>query len=120
MYPWGFATRDLKTAYEKEFIAWAKMAASVSTYPVGNSTALLYPAAGTFEDYVFWQHGTWSLLFELGHSHYPGENELSEMRRVNVPGIRQMLAMAPKARAADHAFKGSCDPTMRAMDRHDE
>ena len=119
-YPWGFATRDLKTAYEQLFIDLSKLTVVESRYPVGNSAQAIYPANGTFEDYVFWKHGVWSLLFELGYTHNPGENEVREMVRVNVPGLRNMMAAAPTVRATDHAFNGKCDPSLRALDRHDE
>ncbi len=108
-YPWGFATPDLSTPYDKIFIDLANAAASVSQYTVGNSTAAIYPAPGTYEDYVFWKHGIWSLLFELGESHSPSDADLQTLVSVNVPGLRKMMEQAPTARAQDHEFHGKCD-----------
>jgi carboxypeptidase T len=121
MYPWGISTHDLSTMYDDEFKALVSAAVIESHYEVGNSTDLLYPADGTFEDYAFWKHGIWSILFELGNSHYPSDSDVAEMQKVNVPGLRNMLAIAPKLRAEHHDFTGKCD-TMRALmlDRHDE
>lgn len=42
------------------------------------------------------------------------------MKRVNVPGLRRLLEQAPRARAENHEFKGRCDVSLRALDRHDE
>jgi carboxypeptidase T len=120
LYPWGISTADVKTAYDPQFIALAQAGASTSHYTVGNSTEALYPADGTFEDYSFWQHGIWSLLYEIGDSHSPTETELAKLVADNVPGLRAMMMAAPKVRAADHAFKGKCETRFRILDRHDE
>jgi hypothetical protein len=120
-YPWGFATQDLKTPYEDIFKGLGNDATQESKYTVGNSTEVIYPAAGTFEDYAFWKHGIWSLLFELGYSHTPDQNDLNELIAVNVPGLRRMMTNAPRVRATDHDFHGTCD-TMGVLTRdlHDE
>jgi carboxypeptidase T len=120
LYPWGVSTKDLSTPYDDLFISLGQAAASESNYAVGNSTALLYPADGTFEDYAFWKHGIWSLLMEIGYSHSPDGNAVKEMIRVNVPGIRRFLEQAPRARAEKHDFTGKCDTAMKRLDRHDE
>lgn len=120
LYPWGLASRDLSTPYDALFTDLGKIATELSGYQVGNSTQILYPANGTFEDYAFWKHGIWSLLFELGSSHAPGEPDVDEMVRVNVPGLRKLMAQAPVTRAADHEFRGRCDESLLALDRHDE
>ena len=120
LYPWGISTRDTGTPYDDIFIHLGQLATVESHYDVGNSTLLLYPADGTFEDYTFWEHGIWGMLFELGFTHYPSQGQIDEMVRVNVPGIRRMLANAPRERAADHAFHGRCDSSLKNRDRHDE
>ena len=112
VYPWGISTHDLSTPYDSTFISLANAATVESKYDVGNNTQTLYPADGTFEDYAFWKHGIWSLLFELGNSHTPSQADLKEMVAVNVPGIRRFLQMSPTARAPEHAFTGTCDTGM--------
>ncbi|RYZ68878.1 MAG: carboxypeptidase, partial [Proteobacteria bacterium] len=57
LYPWGISTHDITTGNDDQFIELAQIAASTSHYAVGNSTELLYPADGTFEDWAYWQHG---------------------------------------------------------------
>ena len=112
VYPWGISTHDLATPYDSTFISLANAATVESKYDVGNNTQTLYPADGTFEDYAFWKHGIWSLLFELGDSHTPSQSDLKTLVAVNVPGLRRFLQISPTARAAQHSFTGTCDTHM--------
>lgn len=120
MYPWGISTHDLETPYPSQFADMVSRAASFSHYQVGNSTALLYPADGAFEDYAFWAHGIWSILFEVGKSHNPSVSAMEDMIKTNVPGMRAMFEGAPTTRAENHAFTGKCDIALRALDLHIE
>ncbi len=120
LYPWGISSRDLTTAYDAIFIKLAELATAVSGYEFGNSTEVLYAADGTFEDYAYWKHGIWSLLYELGESMSPSQSQIAEMIRVNVPGIRETLVQSQPARAVDHSFTGRCDVFANSLDRHDE
>ena len=120
VYPWGIPAGDLSTPYDAPFRALAEAATVESGYAVGNSTEVIYSAVGTFEDYAFWKHGVWSLLFELGFSHSPSDHDVQRMIQVNVPGLRRMMTLAPGARAPEHAFAGRCEPGRARFDRHDE
>lgn len=115
VYPWGISTHDLSTPYDQQFAEMAKMATTESGYKSGNNTELLYPADGTFEDYAFWKHGIWSLLFELGKSHSPNQAGVEEIIRGNVPGLKRFLAQAPSQLADRHDFTGKCDNTMKRL-----
>lgn len=108
LYPWGLSTEQVDTRYTSRFKEMGEDAVTYSGYKVANSTLELYPADGTFEDYVFWRHGVWSMLFELGSSHYPTPEQIQQMIEVNVPGIRNMFENAPLSRAQHHAFEGLC------------
>jgi len=112
-YPWGLSARDPRTEDDSTYIELSRVATKYSNYPYGNSKDLLYAADGTYDDYSYWKHGIWSLLFELGHSHSPSMNNIKEMIRVNVPGIRDYLAAAPVQRSNRHEFKGGCDARSR-------
>lgn len=109
VYPWGISTHDLSTPYDAQYIELAKDATKESNYTVGNNTQVLYAADGTFEDYAYWKHGIWSLLFELGFSHNPDATAIKNMIDVNIPGMRRFLENSPKQRVANHAFVGKCD-----------
>lgn len=120
LYPWGVSTSDTKTAYNDQFIALSDAAAQFSHYAVGNSTDALYPADGAYEDYAFWKHGIWSLLFEMGSTHSPSQPAVDEMVAGNVPGIRAFFETAPTQRAADHEFRGRCETHLRSLDLRNE
>lgn len=120
VYPWGFSTHDTQTAYPDIFTDMVKNATEFSGYEIGNSGEVIYPADGTFEDYAFYQNGIWSILFELGFSHSPSQDEVQKMIDVNVPGLQKMFANAPKALAQNHAFTGKCDFRLKSLDKHDE
>jgi hypothetical protein len=120
LYPWGLSSHDLKTGYESIYQGLVLDATRESHYATGNSTELLYPADGTYEDYAFNEHGIWSLLFEIGYSHSPNPDAVRTAVLVNVPGIRRMLESAPTERASKHRFAGKCDRSLISLDRHDE
>jgi carboxypeptidase T len=120
LYPWGLSSKDLKTGYESIYKGLVMEATRDSHYATGNSTELLYPADGTYEDYAFNEHGIWSLLFEIGYSHSPNPDAVRTAVQVNVPGIRRMLESAPTERASKHRFAGKCDRSLIGLDRHDE
>lgn len=109
VYPWGISTQDLSTPYDAQYLELVKAATKESNYQIGNNTQILYPADGTFEDYAYWKHGIWSLLFELGFSHNPDPTAIKNMVEVNVPGIRRFLETSPKKRVTSHDFSGKCD-----------
>lgn len=109
LYPLGLSTPDTETADEVEFVRLGRAATGQSGYTVGNSNELLYAADGTFEDYAYWKHGIWSLLFELGTSHRPSENQINTMIRTNLPGLRRFFIESPPSRSMKNAFSGRCD-----------
>jgi carboxypeptidase T len=109
VYPWGISTHDVSTPYDQQYKKLVSAATVESGYQTGNNTDLLYPADGTFEDYAYWKHGIWSLLFELGFSHKPDKQEVINMVNLNSPGIKRYLETAPKQRVAVHDFKGKCE-----------
>jgi len=109
LYPWGISSTDLSTPHENQFKELVSFAAQDSHYQTGNNTQVLYPADGTFEDYAYWKHGIWSLLFELGFTHNPDPTAIKNMVDANVPGVRRFLEKAPRTRAPTHEFSGHCD-----------
>jgi carboxypeptidase T len=120
VYPWGISTQDLSTEYDNIFKLIVQSAVTESKYPTGNNTELIYPADGTFEDYAFWKLGIWSILFELGDTHTPSDDQVADMQRTNTIGLRNMMLQAPTTRAQHHDFTGKCDVKMMMLDKHDE
>ena len=117
LYPWGISTRDLSTPHDAKYKELVEAATIESGYQHGNNTELLYPADGTFEDYAYWKHGIWSLLFELGFSHNPDPQAVQNMTSTNIPGLRRFFETSPKTRALDHNFSGKCDVSRMSRQR---
>jgi predicted deacylase len=120
VYPWGISSHDLSTPYDDIFKMLVNAATVESHYEVGRNTEVIYPADGAFEDYAYWKDGIWSILFELGTSHYPSDSDVREMQAVNVPGMRRMFQQTPAQRAPNHQFTGRCDTRLRSLDLHEE
>ena len=112
VYPWGISTTELSTPYDNQYKDLVRLATMESRYQTGNNTEVLYPADGTFEDYAYWKHGIWSLLFELGFSHNPDPQAVKNMIDVNTPGLRRFLENAPTQRVVEHNFSGRCNARM--------
>lgn len=108
VYPWGISTKDVDTLETPTFIGLAKAATIESHYEIGYSTTVMFPADGTFEDYAFWKHGIYSLLFEIGEVNVPAPDVLVKTIHDNVAGLRAMFSISPVARAAQHDFTGQC------------
>lgn len=64
-FPWGVNVSDTRTHDHNAFERVTAKAARVNGYRYGTSTEIVYPADGTYEDWAYWRHGTWSLLVEL-------------------------------------------------------
>lgn len=120
VFPWGLSSHDLETPYTPIFMNMVQAATQFSDYQMGNASEVIYPADGTFEDFAFWKHGVWSILFEVGHSHNPSVNGIHDMLKGNIPGLRKMFEVAPKEKATNHEFTGRCDAFLRTLDMHIE
>ncbi len=120
VYPWGISTEDINTPYTPVFMKMVQNATEFSKYTMGNSSQVVYPADGCFEDYAYWKHGIWSILFEVGNSHNPSVSDLDQMIKGNIPGLRKMFEQAPVTRAPKHDFTGQCSFALKALDLHIE
>lgn len=117
VYPWGNYAQTYDTPYNDLFETIAKAATIASRYPIGFSSEIMYPADGTFEDYVYWKHGVYSLLFEVGESNRPSMDVLRESVRTNVIGLRAMFEASPKVAALHHEFTNGCSQN-KGLDLH--
>ncbi len=120
LYPWGVPADNTATEYERDYQELGRMCTVASDYRIGNSTELLYPAVGSFEDFAYWKYGIWSILFEIGRRRSPDADELRELVRENIPGLRGLLANAPSTRAPKHRLESTCTSQFLGMDLRDE
>lgn len=64
-YPWGFATSQPHTLDDTKYASLLRDATRFNRYPYGRSGDVVYPVFGSYEDWVYWKHGVWSVLVEL-------------------------------------------------------
>jgi hypothetical protein len=64
-FPWGVDTTETHTNDQDVYERIFAKAASYNGYPYGTSTDVVYPCDGSFEDFVYWKYGIWSMLLEL-------------------------------------------------------
>ncbi|MBX9766287.1 MAG: hypothetical protein K2X47_03370 [Bdellovibrionales bacterium] len=104
-FPWG-NVKNTPTEVHSEFLRLAAVAAELNESKIGTSSDAVYETLGNFEDYAFWRHGIWSFLFEMGTSAWA--DEIPKMVSNNVAAVRALLEVAPKERASEHSWRGTC------------
>jgi carboxypeptidase T len=113
VYPLGIPATNVSTPYDDQYKILVSAATEESKYQTGNSSDILYPVEGAFEDFAYIKHGIWSLLFELGFTHQPDPQAVKNMIESNTPGIRRFLETAPAHRVTQHDFNGQCDQRLQ-------
>ncbi len=101
-FPWGVNTTNTHShdhnAYDRIFA----QAASFNSYRYGTSTDLIYSAEGTFEDYVYWKHGIWSLLLELR------DGSVSDIK-ASVPAVQTFFDQVDSSASTKNQMTGTCN-----------
>lgn len=100
-YPWGFYTDNNDTLDENRYREIFRKVAEVNGYSYGNAGDAIYPANGTFEDYVYWAHGSWSLLLEL-------RNGSAKDVAGTVPAIAKYFDLIDSTPSSKNQFEANC------------
>jgi hypothetical protein len=100
-YPWGFYTDNNNTLDENRYREVFKKVAEVNGYSYGNAGDAIYPANGTYEDYVYWKHGSWSLLLEL-------RNGSAKDVAGTVPAIARYFDLIDSSPSSKNQFTANC------------
>lgn len=100
-YPWGVSAADLHTADHNFFAQATQKAAEHNGYRHGTSTDIVYPCDGSFEDYIYWKHGMWSLLVELE------SGSSSDLTRTT-SAVMSFLDQVDSSPSVKHAFDTQC------------
>ena len=61
----------------------------------------IYPANGTFEDYVYWKHGSWSNLLEL-------RNGSAKDVAATVPAVAKFFELIDSTPSSKNQFQANC------------
>ncbi len=100
-FPWGVNTTNTHSNDHNAYDRMFAQAASFNSYRYGTSTDLIYSAEGTFEDYVYWKHGIWSLLLEMRDG---GANDI----KTTVPAIQAFFDQVDSSPSTKNQMTGSC------------
>ncbi len=112
-YPWGVGTHDPRTKDHSYFQEITSKLAQITGYRYGTSTDIVYPCEGAFEDWAYWAHGTWALLFEI-------KNDSVADRDRNVLALDRFFFDVKQSPSLDFSFENGCDARFLSLDRHDE
>lgn len=100
-YPWGLYTDNDHTLDHNQYDSIFKKAASLNGYKVGTAGSIVYPANGCFEDFVYWKHGSWSLLLEL-------RSGAASDIQATVPAILKFFDLLDSSPSQKNQFAGNC------------
>jgi carboxypeptidase T len=100
-FPWGVNTTNTHSHDHNAYDRMFAKAASFNGYRYGTSTDLIYSAEGTFEDYVYWKHGIWSLLLEMR------DGSASDIR-TSVPAIQAYFDQVDSSPSVKNQMTGTC------------
>jgi len=101
-YPWGIYTDDTKTLDDAFFKNVTNRAVLFNNYRTGTHTAVIYAAAGAFEDYAYHKFGVWTTLLELARSPKLDRDSLAML---------SYFADLPAERSNQHQHLGNCTHT---------
>lgn len=100
-YPWGFYTDNNKTLDDNKYREMFHKIADINGYSFGNSGDAIYPANGCYEDFVYWKHGSWSLLVELLNG---STNDVAS----TVPAISEFFNLIDSTPSSKNQFQANC------------
>ncbi len=99
-YPWGTYLSDYATLDDNMLATWAAKAAKLNGYQTGTHGAVVYPAAGAFEDWAYLKHGVWSFLMEI-------RSPSSDLKKDGA-SLYEFFKNSPKERSAHVGQKVNC------------
>ena len=100
-YPWGFYTDNNKSLDDNRYHEIFRKVAEVNGYSYGNAGDAVYPANGCYEDFVYWKHGSWSLLLELLNG---GQKDVTN----TVPAMAMFYDLIDSTPSSKNQFGASC------------
>lgn len=98
-YPWGIFTSNTHTPDQAAFDGMARQVVAVNRYTTGTHADAIYPTAGAFEDWAYFEHGVWVMLLEIA-------NRPNVAR--DADSLLKYFAIAPTTRSEHHDHLGVC------------
>lgn len=98
-FPWGTFTDAPKTLDHEQYKQLASYGAAHNGYRIGTHGEVIYPTAGAFEDWAYYELGIWSMLLELRRGADVGKDSKA---------LLAYFAHAPAKRSLNNAHTGNC------------
>lgn len=98
-YPWGIYTNDARSQDDAAFKVLARQVVTINGYQTGTHKDAIYPTAGAFEDWAYFEHGVWVMLLEIANRPNIDKDARS---------LLKYFAIAPKTRSMQHEHLGRC------------
>jgi len=98
-YPWGIYTNNTKTQDNAWFVAAARESVKQNGYSTGTHADAIYPTAGAYEDWAYYELGAWTMLLELRN----GANVQKDSK-----AMMTFFAQVPTERSYNNAHLGRC------------
>jgi hypothetical protein len=101
-YPWGIYTTEFETKDDDFFSDAAAAAVKANGYRIGTHGDVVYPAAGSFEDYAYYKFGIWAMLLEVRR----GASVTKDATALEI-----YFSHVPKERSVNNQHIGQCTQT---------
>lgn len=98
-YPWGIFTDNTRTKDHDWFAKASKLAVAHNGYQTGTHADAIYPTAGAFEDWAYFEIGAWTMLLELRQN----ANLVKDSK-----AMMTFYAQIPHERSFNNAHLGNC------------
>ena len=105
-HPFGYYTDNMRTLDHLVFDSVTHEAARRNGYRVGTHGDVVYPAAGTFEDWAYLEHGVWVNLLELASQPDIGHD---------TDALLAYFSLLPTARSTQHGATGHCTESLEEI-----
>ncbi|MEC9281170.1 MAG: M14 family zinc carboxypeptidase [Bdellovibrionota bacterium] len=103
-FPWGMFTKNTHTHDHQSFLDLTQYAVKANSYEVGTHADLIYPAEGSFEDYMYLGFGIWTVLLEIDHNPNISKDANSLVR---------FFYASPNSRSNQHQHTADCKSMRR-------
>ena len=98
-FPLGIWTDNFHTEHHQKLTDWGELAVQHNNYRVGTHGEMIYPAAGSYEDWAYIELGVWSFLLEMDW-----EYNLTNDSKM----LMSFFYHSPLKRAQTHRHNGNC------------
>lgn len=101
-YPWGTFTDTPRTLDDAAYRKLAALGAAQNGYKTGTHGQAIYPTAGAFEDWAYYELGVWTMLLEIRRGADVGRDSKAMLA---------YFANVPNQRSFNNAHVGQCTRT---------